>query len=80
MDDFINSGSAITEETVQSDVPGSLLPGYFAYLSLGFKWIVTLVIFLMVGWVLATVKITRRLHKPHNIFVGNLMAACIITT
>ena len=77
MDDFLNSG--VTEETVPSKDIGFLLPGYFAYLSLGFKWITTLVIFLMAGWVLTTIKVTRRLHRPHNIFVGNLMATCMIT-
>ena len=76
MDDFLSSGSGITEET--NDL-GSLLPRYFIYLSLGFKWILSLFILTMAGWVLVTIKTTRRLHKPHNIFVANLMITCIIT-
>ena len=84
MDDFHNSGSGITQENVHNDgpgpdpAPGFLLPRYLIYLSLGFKWIVTPLILLMAGWVLITIKTTRRLHKPHNIFVANLMITSTI--
>ena len=56
----------------------SILPEYLAYLSLGFKVIMTMMIFLMAGWVIVTIKTTRRLHKPHNIFVANLMITDMI--
>ena len=80
MDDFLNSGSGITQENVHNDGPGPgfLLPRYLIYLSLGFKWIATPLILLMSGWVLVTIKTTRSLHKPHNIFVANLMITSII--
>ena len=80
IDDFPNSGSGITQENTQDDDPGPgfPLPGYFIYLSLEFKWIATLFILLMSGWVLFTIKTTTRLHKPHNIFVTNLMITSVI--
>ena len=78
MDDFLNSGSGITQEKEQNDDPDFLLPRYLIYLSLGFKLIATVFILLMSGWVLTTIKTTRRLHKPHNIFVANLMITSII--
>jgi len=70
-----SSGSDITQE---DDDPGYLLPRYSIYLSLGFKWMATALLFLMSGWVLTTIKTTRRLHKPHNVFVANLMITSII--
>ena len=54
-------------------------PGYFPYLSLVFRWIATLIILMMAGWVVFTIKTTRKLHKPHNIFVANLMITDIIS-
>jgi len=59
------------------DHQGPNLPGYFLYLSLVFRWITTLIILIMAGWVVFTIKTTRKLHKPHNIFVANLMIADI---
>ena len=61
-----------------TDHHGPHLPGYLPYLSLAFKWIATLIIVLMAGWVFFTIKTTRKLHKPHNIFVANLMITDII--
>ena len=82
IDDFPNSGSYITHKNTKDDGPGPgfLLPVYFINLSLGFKWIATLFILLMSGWVLFTIKTTIRLHKPHNILVANLMVMSIIQT
>ena len=78
------------EETAEISTPGSgqgndpqedlVLPGRVAYPSLVFKLITTIIIGLMAGWVIATIKMTRSLHKPHNIFVANLMVAIIMTT
>jgi len=65
--------------TAPDQLPGSQLPGYFAYLSLGFKLISTLIIVPMAGWVFMTIKTTRKLHKSHNIWVANLMATDVIS-
>jgi len=79
--DFIEiSGSGTNPVVTATDqLPGSQLPGYFAYFSLGFKLISTLITVLMAGWVFMTIKNTRKLHKPHNIWVANLMATDVIT-
>jgi len=69
-----------TEFGQEIDWSSSALPGYLAYLSLMFKLITTLMTFLMASWVITTIKKTRHLHKPHNIFVANLMVADIMTT
>ena len=73
------SGTGITSGTTTPDHQGPNLPGYFPYLSLVFKWITTLIILMMAGWVVFTIKTTRKLHKPHNIFVANLMITDIIS-
>jgi len=57
---------------------GYVLPGYVAYLSLGFKLIATMAILLLSGWVVYTIKTTRSLHKPHNMFVANLLVSGMI--
>ena len=75
------SGSAlgITPGINSATEQGPDLPGYLAYLSLGFKFSATLITLLMAGWVLFTIKSTRNLHKPHNIFVAHLMVVDIIS-
>ena len=70
------SGSEINQEM---DDQGSVLPGYFPYLSLMFKITVTTVILLLSGWVVYTIKMTKSLHKPHNIFVANLLVSDMIS-
>jgi len=70
-------GSGIHQEDIVN-LPDIVLPRYFAYLSMVFKLIATLMIILMAGWVIATIKKTRSLHRPHNIFVANLMVADIL--
>ena len=50
------------------------LPAYLAYLSLGFKAISTVIIVVMAGWIIVTIKTTRSLQKIHNIYVAHLMA------
>ena len=69
------SGSRTNQEI---DDQGSVLPGYVPYLSLVFKMIATTVILLLSGWVVYTIKTTRTLHKPHNIFVANLLVSGMI--
>jgi len=61
-----------------TDHRSSFLPDYFTYLSLGFKFIATMTILLMAGLVIATIKITRSLHKPHIIFIANVMITDVV--
>jgi len=67
------SGSGTNQEI--DDQP---LPGYVPYLTLMFKMIATTVILLLSGWVVYTIKTTTSLHKPHNIFVANLLVSGMI--
>ena len=54
------SGSGISQETATPDYQDDVsLPGYFIFLSFGFKLIATLIAVLMAGWVFATIK-TRK--------------------
>ena len=71
------SGSGTNQEI---DDQGSALPGYVPYLSLVFKMIATTVILLLSGWVVYTIKTTRRLHKPQYMFIANLLVAGMMTT
>ena len=71
------SGSGTNQEI---DHQGSALPGYVSYLSLLFKMITTTVTLLLSGWVVYTIKTTRSLHKPYNIFVANLLVSGMIAT
>ena len=75
---FSGSGFSKEETILTSDPCLKALPNYFVYLSVGFKFIAALITFLLAGWVFATIKKTRNLHKPHNIFVANLMITDII--
>ena len=68
--DSLGSG----QEAMITDHPEIHLPAYLAYLSLGFKAISTVIIVLMAGWVILTIKTTRNLRKTHNIYVTHLMA------
>jgi len=72
-----SSGSGISQqETATLDYNDDIsLPGYLVYLSLGFKLIATLITVLMAS---TTIKITKSLHKSHNIFVANLMIIDIL--
>ena len=62
---------------VQIFKPDSTLVTYLSYLSWGFKLVATLVITLLAGWIVATIRNTRRLRYPHNTFVANLMVTDI---
>ena len=68
-------GSGIGQEIVLAN---NISPGYLIFISLVFKLVMTLMIWLMAGWVLVTIKTTRRLHRPHNIFVANLMISTMV--
>ena len=54
------------------------LPGYVPYLYLVFRLIATMMISLLSGWVVYTIKTSTRLHKPHNIFVANLLVSGMV--
>ena len=72
-------GSESGQGTTKADDNQSVhLPAYLAYLSLGFKVITTVVIILMASWVIITIKTSRSLRKPHNIFVTHLMVLGIM--
>jgi len=70
------SGSGANEEIEEEYV----LPGYVPYLSLAFKLIATMINLMLSSWVVYTIKTTRSLHKPHNIFVANLLVSGMIAT
>jgi len=72
MSGTIYSGSEANQEE-EVDQQGSALPGFVAYIILFFQLIATTVDLLLAGWVVYTIKTTRRLHKPQNIFVANLL-------
>jgi len=74
MDDL---GSGTVQEIDDHDL---ILPGYVPYLSLVFKVVATAAILLLSGWVVYTIKTTRNLHKPHNIYVANLLLAGVMAT
>jgi len=63
-----------------TDDKDSVLPGYAPYLSLVFKLTATLVNSLLIGWVVYTIKATRSLHRPHDMFVANLLVSGIVYT
>ena len=71
-------GSESNQVTTTTDDHSVHLPAYLSYLSLGFKVISTVIIVLMAGWVIITIRTTRSLHKSHNIFVAHLMAIDIM--
>ena len=77
MDSYSESG---VNEEVKVDKGESVLPGYVPYLSLAFKLIATTINLMLSSWVVYTIKTTRSLHKPHNIFVANLLVSGMIAT
>jgi len=72
------SGDNITESSQESMIADDHeyhhLPAYLSYLSLVFKIISTVIVMLMAGWVIITIKTTTSLHKTHNIYVAYLLA------
>ena len=78
LDEMSADHSGSNQETTTTDDHSIHLPAWLAYLSLGFKVISTVIIVLMAGWVLITIKTTKNLKKIHNICVANLMATEIL--
>ena len=76
MDDLAEISTSAPGDT-STDQSGSAIPGYLIT-SLIFQITMTVVILPMAGWVFATIKTTRSLHKPHNVFVANLMVVDIV--
>ena len=79
LDDMSGDHSGSDQGTTTTDNHSVHFPAYLSYLSLGFKVISTVIIVLMAGWVIITIKTTRRLHRIHNIFVAHLMATDAIS-
>ena len=77
MSGMVYSGSGTVQDDHEADQQGSALPGYVAYLVLFFQLIVTTVDLLLAGWVVYTIKTTRNLHKPHNVFIANLLNSLV---
>ena len=71
------SGENLSQEN-DTDHQGLFLPDYYIYLSLGFKFIATMTIVLMAGLVITAIKSTRSLHKPHIIFIANVMVTDMV--
>ncbi|XP_065895944.1 trace amine-associated receptor 8a-like [Dysidea avara] len=69
------SGAYPTNITNQE---GPSLHGPFPYISLVFKLTSTLIIISMASLVCVTIKKTKRLHRPHNILVANVMIADVM--
>ena len=68
-----------SEANQEMDDQDSVLPGYVPYLSLMFKMVATTMVLLLSSWVVYTIKTTTSLHKPHNIFVANLLVSDMMT-
>ena len=79
LDQMSGDHSGSNQETTTTDDQVDHLPAYLAYLSLGFKAISTVIIVLMAGWIIVTIKTTRSLQKIHNIYVAHLMATDAIS-
>ena len=77
MDNFttVASRSGISQGETTNN---SQISGNFSCLSLGLQLIMTIMILLMSGWVVFTIKTTRNLHKSHNIFIANLLVSGIV--
>ena len=78
LDQMSGDHSGINQEATTTDDDTVRIPAYLVYLSLGFRVISTMIIVLMAGWIIVTIKTTRSLHKIHNIFVAHLMATDVI--
>ena len=78
LDQMSGDHSGSNQETTTTDDHTVHLPAYLAYLSLWFKAISTMIIVVMAGWIIVTIKTTRSLHKIHNIYVAHLMATDVI--
>ena len=78
LNDMSGDYSGSNQVTTATDDHSVHLPTYLSYLSLGFRVISTVIIILMAGWVIITIRTTRSLHKSHNIFIAHLMAIDIM--
>ena len=74
LDQMSGGHSGCNQETTTTDDHTVHLPTYLPYFSFGFTVISTVIIVVMAGWIIFTIKITRSLHKIHNIYVAHLMA------
>ena len=67
-----HSGSNWDGTTI--DDPTVNLPEYLSYFTFGFRLISAVIIIVIAGWIIITIKTTRSLQKIHNIFIAHLMA------
>ena len=72
LEEIFADGSWSNQETTTTDDYNVYLPAYLVYLSLGFRVISAVITVLMSGWVIVIIKITKCLHKVHNIFVDHM--------
>ena len=68
-----DDGSGSNQMTTTTD-DHSVLLAFLAYLSFGFRVISTVIVVLMAGWIIITIKTARSLHTTHNIYVAYLLA------
>ena len=73
LDQMSGDHSGSNQETTTTDDHTVHLSPYLAYLSVGFQVISTMIIVIMAGWIIVTIKTTRSLHKIHNIYVAHLI-------
>jgi len=78
LDEMPGGHSGSSQGTTATDDDSISLPTYFAYLTLGFKIISTVIIMLMTGWIIIAIRTTRSLQNIHNIYVANLMVTDMI--
>ena len=79
LDQMSGDHSGSNQETKTTDDHTVRLPAYLAYLSLGFTFISAIIIVVMAGWIIFTIKTTRSLHKIQNFYVAHLMATDAIS-
>ena len=69
-----HSGSNRDATTTDNSTVNLNLPEYLSYFTFGFRLISAVIIIVMAGWIIITIKTTRNLQKIHNIFIAHLMA------
>ena len=79
LDQMSGDHSGSNQETTTTDDHTVHIPAYLSYVSLWLKAISTMIIVVMAGWIIVTIKTTRSLHRIHNIHVAHLMAVDAIS-
>ena len=71
------SGLELNQENDTSN-QSIVLPDYSTCLLLVFKFVAMVIVLLMAGLVIATIKTTRSLHRSHVIFISHVMITSMI--